>query len=338
MGNMGDTLVSSIIFENIDSLKIYGKITFLISDDCLDLFQSYNGVTEIIGLNKRKFKYSIIYKIKILLRLNNEGFLYGFNLTPARTISDDSLVLLSGSKFSYALDLNSKVIIKLFRNYIDRQFTKIMGAGHFNEYEKNFEVIKFLSKSGSNNFFNQKTFIISNNKLIISDLPKILIAPFSSNRNRDWPISHYTELIAKLQKNYFIIPLASKTQLSFLRYILGSIDKTNIYDTGNIFQLKELPQLMSEVDLFLGGDSGMTHLALKLDKSFIAIIGGGNFGRFFPYKISPRFNYLYHKIDCFNCEWKCIQKEQYCITKVSVDDVYSVVQKLCPFEKLGQDS
>ena len=60
----------------------------------------------------------------------------------------------------------------------------------------------------------------------------------------------------------------------------------------------------------------------------VAIIGGGNYGRYLPYLESDRRIYLYHKMECFGCEWNCIYKERHCITDLEVGTVIESIKKL----------
>jgi len=131
-----------------------------------------------------------------------------------------------------------------------------------------------------------------------------------------------------LQIDYYVILIASIEQRNSLCKIVKHLNKKNLKVYDGTLKLGSLPQVIANSDLFIGGDSGMTHLALKLKKSLIAIIGGGNYGRFLPYKSSEEFNFLFKNIDCFNCEWNCIHPEKYCITEVSYESVYSKVRQL----------
>jgi ADP-heptose:LPS heptosyltransferase len=87
-------------------------------------------------------------------------------------------------------------------------------------------------------------------------------------------------------------------------------------------KLGEIEMLIKRSLLFIGNDSGLSHLALKADVPMIAIIGGGNYQRYFPFKQTDTRQFLYHTMDCFGCEWKCHLKEKYCLTKVDPAEVF----------------
>ena len=113
--------------------------------------------------------------------------------------------------------------------------------------------------------------------------------------------------------------------------ILDGISKSNnkIINTAGLLKLYEVPSVIRKSKLFIGNDSGLTHIALKLNVPIIAIIGGGNYGKFFPYnEENPDVVYLFDKMDCFGCEWKCIYKERFCLTNVKMSTILDNVKKL----------
>lgn len=328
LGLIGDIIISSIIFENESKFKKYSKITYLIYDKYIDLFSSYDGNIDIIGVSKAKFKYSLIYKYKFLKKLRNAEYGTSVNLTAGRAISSDTLTLLSGANITYALNLDAKGIVKHFKDYFDSLYTEILYSSSFNEYEKNIYALKQLCKSDDIKFFNERTFQRITIKEFNTELPILVLAPFTSEANRDWSKQNYIELIKKLQKEFYIIILASEEQEKKVTEIFNSVTNENIFRDKTEFKLSELPSVIAQANCFIGADSGMTHLALKMNRPLVGIIGGGNFNRYFPYGESSKFIYLFHELECFNCEWRCYKDEQYCITNINVQKVYDSVKSL----------
>ena len=71
-------------------------------------------------------------------------------------------------------------------------------------------------------------------------------------------------------------------------------------------------------------------MALKLDIPMIVILGGGQFGRFFPYQFrdSNKQYFLSYPLECYGCEWNCKLKEKECITKINVKDVFNLAMEI----------
>lgn len=321
-GQIGDLIVSSIILENDQVFEGKGKIIFVVKDQYLQLLKNYNGKVEILGYNYSKYKFSLLYKYKFLINLRHIGFRRCYNLTTARGILNDQMALLSGAEEIYCLNSNWEYLTKFFGKRLDQKYSKIITKNYFNEYDKNIEVIKSINKKYTPVFNYNKVFpLIENN----NDYD-IAIVPFSSENNRDWEIQKFDKLITVLSQKYKIILLGSFVQRMKL-YNLKN-DNNNIIVKAGELNLNDLPNVIKNTKLFLGLDSGLTHIALKVETPLIAIIGGGNYGKFFPYKESGKVKYLYHKMDCFSCEWRCVHKEPYCLTEVSVDEVLENVNEL----------
>ena len=93
-------------------------------------------------------------------------------------------------------------------------------------------------------------------------------------------------------------------------------------------KLDEVRTLIKRCSLFIGNDSGLSHLALKADVPMIAIIGGGSYRRYFPFKQTDTRLFLYYAMDCFGCEWKCHLEERFCLTRVDPVEVYKTAVQL----------
>ncbi len=321
-GQIGDLIVSSIILENDQVFEGNERIVFVVKNKYLQLFKSYNGKVEILGYNYIKYKFSLLYKYKFLMNLRHIGFRKCYNLTTARGILNDQMALLSGAEEIYCLNSNWEYLTKFFGKKLDKKYSKIITKNYFNEYDKNIEVIKTINKKYVPLFNDDKVFpLIENN----NDYD-IAIAPFSSKNNRDWEIQKFDKLITILSQKYRIILLGSFEQR--MRLYNFKNENNNIIVKAGELNLNDIPNVIKNTKLFLGLDSGLTHIALKVGIPLIAIIGGGNYGKFFPYKESDKIKYLYHKMDCFGCEWRCIHKKPYCLTDVSVDEVMENVNEL----------
>lgn len=330
-GQIGDLLISSLLLENPDILIEYDKVIFLIKNEYLELFRDYNGPIEVKGYDYFKYKYNIIYKIRLLHNLMDIGFNKSINLSAARGILNDEITLLVNAEESYSLNSNLKYLGDFWGNKLNSYYKNILTRDIINEYDKHLELLKFLNKGTSKapNVFNK--YLFNTNKKIkfnvdFQNQKLISIAPFSSSGDRDWEQNNFEQLIQKLNDHYHIVLIGSGHQKEKLLRIKSNY--TNISVMAGELQLNELSTLIMKCDLFIGLDSGLSHMALKLNTPMIAIIGGGQFNRFFPWGSSKYSIYLYHKLDCFGCEWECIKDKPYCHANITVDQVYQTAIKL----------
>lgn len=328
-GQIGDLVISSMILENDHSLNNYFNIFFLIKDEYIPLFSDYKGRVRIVGYNYKKYKYSIIYKIKLLKTLQKENFGKCFNLSAARGILNDEMALLSGAKEIYCLNSGWRYLKKFFGKKMDSLYTGIIGNDQVNEYDKHKVVISFLRKEKvkkinifNENVFNETPLESISNEVMKFDKNYITIAPFTSIGLRNW---NFKELINVLSNDHNIFLLGSEDQRSEINKL---ITNKNVVNLAGTIKLNEIASILSSSKLFIGLDSGVTHIAVKIIVPTVAIIGGGMYGRFFPYDGFENVYYLFHKLDCFGCEWRCKYDKPYCITNIQLDEVLEAVNSL----------
>lgn len=328
-GQIGDLLVSALLLENEEFFKEFDSLFFLIKKEYMELFTDYSGRFKIISYNPILYKYFLPYKLKFLNKLRKEKFKKCFNLTAARGIINDEMAILTGAKEVYCLNSDWKCLKKLFGAKMESYYTDVLMKNTFNEYDKHAELLRKFNINGKIKYGNYHVFNIEKKK---SDFVKynsdILIAPFSSVRNRDWPIDNYKKFISLLNGKYRIILLGNKKQRSDLEKIGNNA--TNVKILAGELKLNEIPYLMSNTRLFIGNDSGLSHMALKLNLKMIVILGGGQYGRFLPYKFteSNKQFFLSYPLSCYGCEWNCKLKEKECITKITVKEVFDIATKI----------
>ena len=332
-GQIGDLVVSSLILDNDDNFNT-SKIHMLIKEQYLELFKDYNGKVKIVGYNYLKYKWSLIYKIKYIKFLHSLKLNKCYNVTSARGILNDEMSLLSGAREVYCLNSNWRYLKKAFGKRMDREYDGVLCKDKTNEYDKHIALLNYwIQGKGINiNTKNIKVFktsrsfkLFSNERL--NDDEYITVAPLPSDIRRSWGINNFKDLCKELTKSFKVVLLGSKND----KEILDEISKSNnkIINTAGLLKLYEVPSIISKSKLFVGNDSGLTHIALKFNVPVIAIIGGGNYGKFFPYdRKNPKVIYLYDKMDCFGCEWRCIYNERFCITNVKLNTVLDCVRKL----------
>ena len=62
-------------------------------------------------------------------------------------------------------------------------------------------------------------------------------------------------------------------------------------------------------------------MAVGLRKPTIGIMGGGHYGRFYPWG-NPAINRVVdHKMDCYWCHWQCKYSTMRCIQEIEPGDI-----------------
>lgn len=334
-GQIGDLIISSVFPKNAAKLlKRFDNIYFISKSEYIPVIKSFPQIQS-IPWDYKRYKYNLFYRVRFLLTLRKIGFDVSINLTAARGVTVDELSLLSGGKAIYALNSNYRYLKKLFGGTIDKLYTGILAKNIKNEYEKHIEALKFLGvedpEEGTYFQIREK----SSSKILsllqkYEGKHKIVISPVTDIEIKNWGLNNYRALIKKLMegnKDCVIFLFGSGEQTETLNE-LTVLNKERIINLAGKYSITESAAMLQRCDLFIGNDSGFTHVAKALKKPLIAIIGGGAAEYFFPYYPTENEVYLYSEMECFGCEWRCRFDEAYCLSGVSVDLVLSYYFRL----------
>lgn len=323
-GQIGDLLVSSIILENEDLLPNNISYYFLISDDYKSIFSNYKGNIKFLTYNINKYRKSPFYRIKLLKMLDEINFVSTYNICAARGILTEEIACLSGASNLFCLNKTSIYLDKFLINYFNKKYKKLYSATDENEYLKTLHFIEHVlcnDSFSSVKFSNKKVY-----NFAVSTENYIAIAPFTSDISRNWGLNKYIELINFISKTNKVVLLGSNNEANLLNNSLINLHNiNNLIGKTSFYQAAEY---INNCIMFIGNDSGLTHLALKLNKPIVAIIGGGMWGRFFPFNQSETKLFLNNDIGCNGCHWNCIHEVKYCLTDLSIKTVIKNINTL----------
>jgi hypothetical protein len=65
-------------------------------------------------------------------------------------------------------------------------------------------------------------------------------------------------------------------------------------------------------------------LALALGKPTVVVLGGGDYGRFFPY---GKARVVTHPMDCFQCHWDCRYDRALCLHDIPPPEIVKAVEE-----------
>jgi len=82
--------------------------------------------------------------------------------------------------------------------------------------------------------------------------------------------------------------------------------------------------LLKKCRLALGADTGLGHLACAVGCRNVIILGGGDFGRFFPYSALTTAVCL--PLECYRCHFVCRYDEPHCVTSIPLGTVRGALE------------
>lgn len=327
---IGDLIVSSVILENDSLFPEDSEVYFLIKEKYFPLFENYKGKIKILKYNYSLYKWFLPYRIFLINKIRKLRLDKFYNLTPARGMLNDELSLLSGANKIFSMNTGRKYLKGISENMIDKRYDEFLFTDVKNEYDKHMKLLNIFSNGKEIEFNVDKIFSLNwENNIIKNKFAKkneyIVISPLSSEPDRTWSLASFSKLSNELSENNKIVLVGSGKE----KFLLEKIKNGN----ENIFietsPLNLLPEVINDCKLFIGGDSGITHIALKLGKPLLAVLDGGYFNRYFPYKTQDKKNnYIYNLMDCFECGFNCIYDKKYCLLNITYESVLNKVNEI----------
>lgn len=227
---------------------------------------------------------------------------------------------------------------------IDKSYTILQKFLNFKADEYDME--KMLIKSGVDqdsfdNYKNiQNVFKIQMPYTKNSEIKKLLydkfkckkliaIAPGASKRwlSKKWGKENFSNLVGLLQDKYGIVLIGSSLEIEDAKYIANKFN--NVLDMTNKTSLTQLKSWLSYMDLFIGNDSGPTHLAAALRVSTITIFGSTSTIHCpkLIFKDKPHFCIKpSKKIECHPCYKSKCPTQHECMKDIKPKQICSIIE------------
>lgn len=168
-------------------------------------------------------------------------------------------------------------------------------------------------------------------------LPYVVLNPGSNEYGRRWPLEKYVALAGWLAKqNHRVVFVGKADEKANADLISNVCDGTSILDMTGKTNLAGLMDILKSAALVVSNDTGPMHLAIGLGAPTVAIVGGGHFGSFIPYpkEATPEnVRFLYEKMDCYHCFWRCHKRTDEkssfpCVAAVSNEQVETACREV----------
>jgi len=171
----------------------------------------------------------------------------------------------------------------------------------------------------------------------------VVLNPGSNEYGRRWPLENYLALATWLKARGLTAVFVGKADERATGTLITDLaDDERIIDLTGKTNVAQLLDLMKKAALVISNDTGPAHLAIGLGAATVVIIGGGHFGCFVPYPkhVTPEnVRFVYHKMDCYHCFWRCHKRDDKfqsfpCVAAVSKDAVRRACLEVLP-ERIG---
>jgi ADP-heptose:LPS heptosyltransferase len=164
-----------------------------------------------------------------------------------------------------------------------------------------------------------------------------VVFPGSGSPIRNWPVEKFKEIIEHLHTlDTHVVLCGSKEESLIAKKIISLFENTSsITDlSGSTSSIFQLAAIIEQSKLYIGGDTGPTHISAAVGAPTVCLMGGGVFMEFFPYGNLDKNRVVYDKsMTCMNDNWKCSENNPFgapapCIENIKPKDVINEINSL----------
>jgi len=329
---IGDTINLLPVAANIKKQIPHAHLSVMINTGAEDILKHSKYIDQLICYDRKEMKYnkSLYAKIK-----SNLDLFYSIRKEKYDLIIDFSgsdrtalITLLSGANSRWGFNYGNPLSKVCYNHFITADINKM----HIVDYQ-----FSALQQIG---------FAITERKLVI-DIPdsiqkdiertfpflnlesfKAVIHPGARRDNRRWPPVKFARIANLLKKHYDadIILVSAPDEKELLDEVAPSVD-------GDVIKLPplsliQLAAFIKKCDLYIGNDTGTSHLAAGVGIKIITL-----FGPQFPQLWAPYTDQgatVFKNMECVGpCNHiDCIYDENRCMTSITEDEVWKKINSL----------
>ncbi len=320
---MGDIIHALPVLATLRKHYPKAEITWIVKNKFSDLLAGNPDLTEIISFDNNGFfqLIKILRKKKFDIALDLQGLFR-------------SGILAYFSKASHKIGfsrINSRELSCMFYNHrvtppqkavhvVDKNLSLLEPLG-ISEYIYDFKIhISTQDLNFAKEFFVLKKLVQGKDKII-------MLNPGAGWPTKRWPAKNFLRLADKLTKhsnaNAKVIMSWGPQEKEIIENIKTSTNNSIIVMPQS--SIKQLAAIIKSCDLFVGSDTGPTHLAAALEVPVVGLYGPSDPERNGPYGTK---NIIIQKdIPCISC-WKRKCAKIDCMKNISVDEVFEACIKL----------
>jgi ADP-heptose:LPS heptosyltransferase len=325
------------------------KPILICNESCIDIANSINYFSRVIGVELSKFSQNLFYRWHILRTISELSPRIIIQPSYSRFFSiGDSIIRVSraSERIGSVGDLSN--ISSIRRIISNRWYTKLVSASATNlmELERNTE---FNYRLGIINSYTSipkisKICQLSSSKKIHQDF--FVIFPGSSSAYKSWPVASFAKIAIRIVEKYGWTPviLGGCNEFSIGEQLEEKLIKYSSKNYVGKTTLTELVEILRTARVLVSNDTSAIHIAASVNTPSACILGGGHYGRFLPYPdtiegIKPAV--VINKMSCFGCNWHCKFSNDTslpypCISGIEVDSVFETVESIIEEKKISQ--
>ena len=160
-----------------------------------------------------------------------------------------------------------------------------------------------------------------------------VFVPGAARTFRRWPVERFSEVAGILLAKHprLRIAVVGSGEERKLGEAVASVSPDRVENLCGTTSLPQLGKILSGASFVLSNETGTAHYAAVLGVKTVCVLGGGDFGSYFPMPGRPHVKCVFRHEDCFGCRWSCTRSvfrdglPAPCIESVSASAVLSAV-------------
>ena len=302
--------------------------------------------SEIFVFDKKKFAANFFYRRRICLEIFKRNFSLVVYPTSWREPKCDVVIRASGAseKIVFAgdgfyLDWEKKAANAAYREIIPVPPDLFREVDKYRYFAEKISGKKIDYTAPSIEVFAEN--IVAAEKILsnfgLSNKKFAVIFPGAADVYRIWPRERFAEIVKFLLAERLIPVVAGaagdKVYFSEIIKYLKPEEGNLVVDICGQTSLLTLAAIFQKAEFYFGSETGALHLAAAVGCPAVCLMGGGHFGRFFPYG-DLKFNRIIfdHDMKCKNDNWACGKKNKNspasCIAGIKSEDAIAEIKTL----------
>jgi len=330
LDHIGDVIFSTPIPKNLKSHYKGAKITFLVGSWSKDIVMNNPHIDEVISYNapwfdrSRKKLFEVIKFFRLAAELRKQQYDIGFD--PRGDFRHILLMFISGIRFRVGYGMTGGGFM-LHRQGIYRDGIHSM--------EHNLDLLKDMHikiESKDIEFYSSPKdkkaigdFLKANH--VSKNTPMAIAHPFSGNISKNWSCERFADLLRRIDKEFSLklIVIGSENDREEINNIIKT-SKVDVLNGAGLLSLGALLELMKMSKIFIGVDSGPSHIAALSDLASVILYSGTNSpDEWGP--LSKKSIVIQMDIPCKGCH-RIDCKDNICMDLITVEDVIESINKV----------
>lgn len=151
------------------------------------------------------------------------------------------------------------------------------------------------------------------------------LMPEANHPYRVWPVENYARVVRALREVGRVVIFGGGQSPRDVARLDGALSEqcggVEVVTLSGRTTLRQTLACLDRCDLVISTETWVLHGAVALDVPAVGIMGGGHFGRFYPWGDPRRHRTAHKQLECYHCNWQCPYATVRCIEQIRLEDV-----------------